>query len=74
MVWGEVLLLAVTEGSADASGDFYQGAVFLQREEHIVLGTEIHWSQPVARIHGIKQLYAEFVHIDVAVLQVTCRP
>ena len=44
----------------------------LQREEHIVLGTNIHWAQPVAKTQGLQQLYAEFVHIDVAVLQVTC--
>ncbi len=39
-----------------------------------MLGTEIHWAQPVAKIHSIEQLYAEFVHIDVAVLQVNCCP
>ena len=38
----------------------------------MVLGTDIHWMQPVVEAQGIKQLYAEFVHINVAVLQVTC--
>ena len=43
----------------------------VQREERVVLGTDIHWMQPVVEAQGIKQLYAEFVHIDVAVLEVT---
>ena len=47
----------------------------VQREERVVLGTDIQWMQPVVEAQGIKQLYAEFVHIDVAVLEVTsCTP
>ena len=44
----------------------------MQREERVVLGTDIHWMHPVPEAQGIQRLYAEFVHIDVAVLQVTC--
>ena len=43
----------------------------MQREERVVLGTDIHWMQPVVEAQGIKQLYAEFVHINVAVLEVS---
>jgi len=46
----------------------------VQREGGIVLSTDILWAQPVAEIQDIKELYAEFVHIDVAVLQVILLP
>ena len=46
----------------------------VQREERIVLSTDIHWAQPVAEIQDIKEFYAEFVQIDVAVLQVILPP
>jgi len=46
----------------------------VQREGRIVLSNDIHWAQPVAEIQDIKELYAEFVHIDVTVLQVTLLP
>lgn len=46
----------------------------MQRVERIVLSTDIHWVQQVAEIQIIKELYAEFVHIDVAVLQVILLP
>ena len=39
-----------------------------------MLSTDILWAQPVAEIQDIKELYAEFVHIDVAVLQVILLP
>ena len=39
-----------------------------------MLSTDILWTQPVAKIQDIKELYAEFVHIDVAVLQVNLLP
>lgn len=46
----------------------------MQRVERIVLSTDVHWVQQVAEIKSIKELYAEFVHIDVAVLQVIPLP
>ena len=39
-----------------------------------MLSTDIHWVQPVAEIQDIKELYAEFLHIDVAVLRVIVLP
>ena len=73
VVWGKVILLVFTYGVLNALVDC-ANCCLLQREEQVVLGTEIHWGQPVAKIHGVQQLYAEFVHIDVAVLQVTYCP
>ena len=46
----------------------------MQREGRIVLSTDIHWAQPVAKIQDIKELYAEFVNIDIAVLEVILLP
>ncbi len=46
----------------------------MQREGRVVLSTDIHWVQPVAEIQDIKELYAEFIHIDISVLQVICSP
>jgi hypothetical protein len=46
----------------------------VQREGRIVLSTDLHWAQPIAELKDIKELYAEFVHIDAAVWQVTLLP
>lgn len=46
----------------------------MQREGRIVLSTDNHWAKPLAKIQDIKELYVEFVHIDVAVLQVIMLP
>ena len=48
--------------------------LLVQREGRVVLSTDIHWVQHIAEIQDIKELYAEFVHIDVAILQVIVLP
>ena len=42
----------------------------VQREGRVLIVTDICWAQKVAETVGIRELYAEYVHIDVAVLQV----
>lgn len=43
----------------------------VQREGRIVLSTDIHWAQPIAKI---KELFAKYARTDVAVLQVILVP
>ena len=74
IVLGKVVTLVFTWGALNAFCVDVLSCCLVQREDNVVLATEIHWAQLVARTHGIQQLYAEFVHIDIAVLEVTCCP
>ena len=49
-------------------------SVRMQREGRIVLSTDVHWRHPLNGLQGIEELYAEFVHLDVAALQVRLLP
>ncbi len=46
----------------------------MQREGRIVLSTDVHWRHPLVGLQGVEELYAEFVHLDVAALQVSLLP
>ena len=45
----------------------------VQREGRVLMVTDIYWAQVLVETVDLTELYAEYVHIDVAVLQVSRR-